>query len=315
MGGLRLIAVQHHHAHIASVMAEHGLTGELIGLAMDGTGYGPDGAAWGGEILRASPADFVRLGRLAYVRLPGGDAAVEHPVRTAWAYLVEAFGPAEAEHHRTGLVATADLKDCRLWADMIVRGVRSPQASGLGRLFDAASVLAGVCAESSYEGQAAVELEAAATGQPDDMRPYEFDVADSSCLAASHRRAHDTGAAAAAPWVIAAAPPWVIATAPAIRGLVADVEAGRPAAEVSARFHATVAAMLRAAAGWAREQTGLTRVALAGGCFANDRLVRRLAPALESDGFTVYVHREVPPGDGGIALGQAYVAAARSAHH
>jgi len=303
---VRLIGVQHHHAHIASVMAEHGLGGELIGLAMDGTGYGPDGTAWGGEILRASPADFVRLGHLAYVRLPGGDAAVGNPVRTAWAYLVEAYGAAEAMRHRVGLVAAADAKDLDMWADMMARRVRSPRASGLGRLFDAASVLAGVCAQSTYEGQPAVELEAAAADQPDDAPPYDFAITDYEppCTAASCRRANDADA-------VNTPPPWTIDTALIIRGLVADVEAGRPADEVSARFHATVAAMLWAAAQRARAETGLARIALAGGCFANDRLVRSLVPALESDGFTVYVHRDVPPGDGGIALGQAYVAAAR----
>jgi hydrogenase maturation protein HypF len=319
--GLRLIGVQHHHAHIAGVMAENGLEGDCLGLAMDGTGYGPDGTIWGGEVLRASAARFERLGHLAYVALVGGDAAIEHPVRIAWAYLVQACGAEEALGHRVGRVAAEGEKDLRLWAEMMAKGVNSPLACGLGRLFDAASALADVCAESSYEGQPAVELEAAAEGEADDIAPYDYGIIEGGMGAASlgghpsaeaglaaTRRAARSGEGRSG----AAAPEgWVIDTLPVIRGVVADVEAGRPRAEISARFHATVAAMLAAAARRARSETGLSRVALGGGCFANDRLVRTLAPRLEADGFEVYVHRDVPPGDGGVALGQAYVAAAR----
>jgi len=290
--GLRLVGVQHHHAHVASVMAEHGLEGDLLGLAMDGTGYGTDGTVWGGEILRASPADFQRLGHLACVSLPGGDAAVEHPVRTAWSFLLEAYGPEEAERRLVGRLAETRSKDRRIWADMVAKGVSAPRACGLGRLFDAVSVLAGVSAENTYEGQAAIELEAAAGDRADEADPYAFALADAP----------------------AAGGGWVIETVPLIRGVVADVEAGRDADETSARFHATVAAMLHAAARRAREETKLERVALSGGCFANARLVRLVARALEADGFEVYLHRDVPPGDGGVALGQAYVAAARLRH-
>jgi hydrogenase maturation protein HypF len=285
---LRLVGVQHHHAHIAAVMAENGLEGEVIGLAMDGTGYGLDGTVWGGEVLRASAAEFTRLGHLAYVALPGGDAAVEHPVRTAWAFLVMAYGEEEAARHCVGRMAGTSAGDRAFWSQLIAKRVNAPQACGMGRLFDAVSVLADVCESSTYEGQAAVELEGAAGEAPDDLAPYEFAMA-----AETPSRA------------------WVIDTAPVIRGVVADVEAGRPRPQTSARFHATAAAMLREAAQRARRESGLTRLALAGGCFANDRLVRGLAPALEADGFQVYAHREVSPSDGGIALGQAYVAAAR----
>ena len=319
---VRLVAIQHHHAHIAGVMAENGLAGETIGLAMDGTGYGPDGTIWGGEVLRASAARFERLGHLAYVALVGGDAAIEHPVRIAWAYLVQVYGAEDALGHRVGRVAVVGEKDLRLWAEMMAKGVNSPPACGLGRLFDAVSVLADVCSDSSYEGQPAVELEAAAEGAPDDIAPYDYGIigggmgaaslgghpsAEAGFLAATRRAAcpGEGRSGAAAP------EGWVIDTLPVIRGVVADVEAGRPRAEISARFHATVAAMLAAAARRARSDTGLSRVALGGGCFANDRLVRTLAPRLEADGFEVFVHCDVPPGDGGVALGQAYVAAAQ----
>jgi hydrogenase maturation protein HypF len=299
--GIRLIGVQHHHAHIASVMAECGLEGEVIGLAMDGTGYGTDGAVWGGEVLRASAANFERLGHLSYVPLPGGDAAIENPVRIAWAFLVLAFGPEAAAKHLVGPLAQTSAANRDLWTDLIRRGLHSPLASGLGRLFDAASVLSGVCSAASYEGQAAVELEAAAGDTPDDMEAYEFSINEP--LLAPHVSGGSQVKTQG----------WIIDTLPIIRGLVADIEAGRSAAAVSARFHTTVAEMLLAAARRAHRQTGLARVALAGGCFANARLVRRLVPALEADGLEVFVHREVSPGDGGIALGQAYVAAARLA--
>ncbi len=288
--GVRLVGVQHHHAHVASVMAEHGLEGEVIGLAMDGTGYGTDGTIWGGEVLRAGATGFSRLGHLAYVPLPGGDAAVEDPVRTAWAMLLAAFGDEEeAERHLLGHLADTDAADRRLWTDMIARGVGAPRACGLGRLFDAASALAGVCGHSTYEGQAAIELEAAAAG-PGEAPAYGFSLRDPD------DEAGETG--------------WIIDWAPLVRDLVADLEAGTGPAEASARFHATVAAMLVASARRAREESGLERVALSGGCFANARLADSLVPTLEADGFAVYLHRDVPPGDGGVALGQAYVAAA-----
>jgi len=288
--GLRLVGVQHHHAHVASVMAEHGLTGEVLGLAMDGTGYGPDGTVWGGEVLRASAVSFDRLGHLRPVPLPGGDKAVEHPVRTAWAFLVEAFGPKEAERRRVGHLAGDLANDRALWTQMIGRAA-TPRACGLGRLFDAVSVLAGVCAENTYEGQAAMELEAAAHAAPRDAPPYPFTLTEPA--------GGERGG-------------WILDTLPLVRGVVEDAEAGASAETIAARFHATVAEMLLSAARRARLETSLARVCLSGGCFANALLVERLAPALESEGFRVYAHRDVPPGDGGVALGQAYVAAARA---
>jgi len=289
--GLRLVGVQHHHAHVASVMAEHGLAGEVLGLAMDGTGYGPDGTVWGGEVLRASAAEYARLGHLRPIPLPGGDAAVEHPVRTAWALLLEAFGPREAEGRRVGHLATDLAADRGVWTEMLARGTAAPRACGLGRLFDAVSVLAGVCAENTYEGQAAIELEAVAHDACDAAAPYPFSVMEPA------------GGADGA---------WVLDTLLLVREVVADAESGADATAISARFHATVAEILLAAARRARDETRLDRVCLSGGCFANALLVERLAPALESDGFEVYAHRDVPPGDGGVALGQAYVAAVQT---
>ena len=221
--------------------------------------------------------------------LPGGDAAVEHAVRTAWSLLVSAFGADEAERHLTGRLAGTRPADRRLWADLVAKGVSAPRACGLGRLFDGASALAGVCERNTYEGQAAIELEAAAGEAPDEAEPYGFALLEAPAEGGG----------------------WVLDTRELVRELVGDVERGRGVEEVSARFHATCAAMLTAAARRARGETGLERVALSGGCFANARLTRLVAAGLEADGFAVYGHRDVPPGDGCIALGQAYVAAAR----
>ncbi len=306
--GIGLVGVHHHHAHVAAVMAECGLDGEILGLSMDGTGYGADGTVWGGEVLRASATEFARLGHLAYVPLPGGDAAVRHPVRTAWALLLRACGAEEAERHRVGYLASDAANDRAVWTEMIARGVNAPRACGLGRLFDGVSVLAGVCAENTYDGRAAMELEAAAADAPDDATPYAFAIVDPSGEPDPVSGKHGHAGVAKPPVRVEG---WVLDTVPLIRGVVADVEAGAGAGAVSARFHATVARMLVAAAQRAREETGLGRIALSGGCFANDRLVRTLAPALESEGFEVYGHRDVPPSDGGVALGQAYVAAAQ----
>lgn len=291
--GLRRVNVQHHHAHVASVMAEHGLEGDVLGLAMDGTGYAPDGTVWGGEVLAASPVHFERLGHVAYVPLPGGEAAVRHPVRTAWALALEAFGRSGAERHLVGRLAETTEADRRLWTRMVERNVNSPRAAGLGRLFDGVSAFTGIADANTYEGQAAIELEAAAAGLPLEAVPY------TTALDPAPKGTGETG--------------WIIDTLPAVRDVVRDLERGVKPAAVSARFHATVARMLEEAALRAREETGLERIVLSGGCFANARLVGLLAPALEAAGLDVYVHREVPPGDGGVALGQAYVAAARLA--
>jgi len=262
------------------VMAEHGLRGEVIGLACDGTGYGTDGAVWGCEILKASPGDFERLGHLNYAPLVGGDAAIEHPLRMAFGYLVKAYGAGAMGLDLPALQGVSK-KDRQLWMRMIERGVNVPPTSGLGRLFDAVSALVGVCSENTYEGQAAIELEAAADETPQDACPFDL---------------------------VADADGFVISVDPLIREVVSDLKKGVAVGIISAKFHAAVVEFLLASALRARELSGLDRVAVSGGCFQNDILVRALVPMLEKEGFGVYLHRQVPPGDGCISLGQAYVA-------
>ncbi|NIA20461.1 MAG: carbamoyltransferase HypF [Anaerolineaceae bacterium] len=284
--GVRLTAVQHHHAHIAAVSAEHGLTEPLVGLAMDGTGYGTDGTVWGSEFLHVRPdGTFTRLGHLRYTALPGGDAAIEKVVRVAWSLLLEAFGE-EADSVAGRLLPTTTARERTVWRRMIEQGLNSPPACGLGRLFDAVSALAGLATESTYEGQAAIELEAAAEDGVTER--FSYQVADSP-----------------------EGPGFEISALPLVRDLVAALEAGQSAGNVSARFHNTVAAFLLDGAQRLRRITGETRIALSGGCFLNRRLTERLVAALQSEGFRVYRQREVSPGDGGLALGQVEVARQR----
>lgn len=273
------IGVQHHHAHIASVLAEHGREGPVIGIAADGTGFGPDRAIWGGEVLLATLAEFTRLGHLAYVPLPGGDAAVRQPWRMALAYLWHAYGPDLAT---LDFLQSLDPVRAGLIIRMIERGLNSPPTSSMGRLFDAAAALVGLHSDVAYEGQAAIALEHIA--EPAE-RGYPFS--------------------------IVLEVPFRLDMRPAIRALVEDVRSGVGVGVIAGRFHATVATSLAAACRLARERTGLEVVALSGGVFQNRLLLERLLPRLAADGFETLINRRVPPNDGGLALGQAAVAAAR----
>jgi hydrogenase maturation protein HypF len=264
--GLEKIGVQHHHAHIAACMAENGLTGEVIGVAMDGTGYGLDGAIWGGEFLVASYAEFTRRAHLRYVPLAGGDTAVREPWRSALGYV----GPAPLQG-RVG--------DVRLRAveRMIATGTNTVMTSSCGRLFDAVAALAGLRCEVNFEGQAAIELEAIA--DPSCEERYEFDIAGEEVdfRAMMERIARDRG----------------------------------PAPVVAARFHNTLAAAILEMCLRMRRESGIGRVCLSGGTFQNMRLLGLAARALRAAGFELFLHRRVPPNDGGIALGQAAIAAER----
>ncbi|MFJ5775249.1 carbamoyltransferase HypF [Streptomyces sp. NPDC093094] len=286
--GRSVVRVQHHHAHVAAAMAEHGLDGTrpVIGVAFDGTGHGDDGAVWGGEFLLADYDGFTRFGHLAYVPLPGGDSAVRRPYRMALAHLRAA-----------GLARSADLacttacppEELPLLERQLERNLNCVPTSSMGRLFDAVSSLAGVCHRAGYEAQAAVELEAAALRAPaGDTTAYPFGLLDDACVTAD--------------------------PAPLVAAVVADLRAGAGQAVVAARFHRGVAALVHRMCGLARERHGLDTVALTGGVFANTLLSSACAAALREDGFTVLRHRLVPPGDGGLALGQLMVAARTTTH-
>ncbi|KPI30698.1 Acylphosphatase [Actinobacteria bacterium OV320] len=285
-----VVRVQHHHAHIAAAMAEHGLDGTrpVIGVAFDGTGHGDDGAVWGGEFLLADYDGFSRFGHLAYVPLPGGDATVRRPYRMALAHLWAA-----------GIDLTDDLActaacppdELRLLERQLELGLHCVPTSSMGRLFDAVSSLTGVCHRAGYEAQAAVELEGAALAAPTgDREAYAFDLR-------APRHAREEGDAVRAD------------PAPVLAAIVSDLRAGVGPALVAARFHRAVTGLVHRICVRARERHGLDTVALTGGVFANTLLSSACSAALCEDGFTVLRHRLVPPGDGGLALGQLMVAA------
>ncbi|MEU5403407.1 carbamoyltransferase HypF [Streptomyces sp. NPDC005963] len=278
----RVLPVQHHHAHIASAMAENGLDGTrpVIGVAFDGTGYGDEGAVWGGEVLVADYAGHRRFGQLRYVSLPGGDAAVARPYRMALAHLRAAgieWTPDLA------CVAACPEDERRVLTQQLETGVGCVPTSSMGRLFDAVSSLAGVCHRVDYEAQAAVEWEGAAHAHgPADG--YRFAMA------------LDGGR-------------WIADPAPVLGDIVADLRAGVGTGLVAARFHTSVVELVRELCARAREAHGLETVALTGGVFGNALLLSACVRGLAADGFTVLRHRLVPPNDGGLALGQLMVAA------
>jgi hydrogenase maturation protein HypF len=283
--GLPLIAVQHHHAHIAGCMAEHGLTGDVIGLALDGTGYGTDGKIWGGEVLIARQGSFERFAHLEYVPLPGGEKAIKEPWRMAFAALRAAGIDIESAAALSG----ASQQEARVLERMIERGVNAPLASSLGRLFDAVAAVVLKRRVVDYEAQAAIELEGIAVDEPDDEPGYAIGFIGGDW-------------AARLPVRMSAAPLW--------RELVKDLQAGMSRKKIAARFHAGVAASFVQASKLARDVTGIKQVALSGGCMANRRLARRLRVKLEAERFEVFQHVNVSPGDGGLSYGQLAVAAA-----
>jgi len=277
------IGVQHHHAHVVSAMAEHGLSGPVIGVAFDGTGYGQDGTAWGGEVLLAGTNGFERLATLRPIWLAGSEQAIRQPWRLALALLDDAFG-GEAPLDGLPLFAQITPEQVRVVRQMIARGVNSPLAHGVGRLFDGAGALVLGRATSAYEGQVATEWNLAAN--PAERSRYGFDIDRSGS-------------------------PWILDPRPMIRAMAQDVRAGRPAGDISAAFHDTLAAATAALVGAAAVRHGRLPVVLTGGCFQNARLAETVLADL-SPQFDVYLHGEVPPGDGGIALGQALIADAVS---
>jgi hydrogenase maturation protein HypF len=280
LDGVDLIAVQHHHAHIASCLADNALDGPVIGVAFDGTGYGPDGTIWGGEFLIADLAGFQRGGHLAPVPMPGGAAAIRQPWRMAAAYL-EAARPGGPASGLGVQRRNADRWDAVV--SMARRRVNSPLTSSAGRLFDAVAAILGVRDEISYEGQAAVELEQVAD-------PAEASAYHAGFEAGQPFRALGVDLAGAA---------------------AADLAAGVARETIAARFHNGLAALVETGCVLLREQHAVSTVALSGGVFQNQLLLRRTVSRLEARGFKVLLHSRVPCNDGGISLGQAAVAAAR----
>ena len=281
-----LAEVQHHHAHVASVMAEHGvpLGRRVIGVAFDGTGYGDDGTIWGSEILLAGYREAERVGSLAPIPLPGGDAAIRRPCRVALAHLWAA-GIDWSED--LAPVGALEPDGRRVLARQLSRGVGCVPTSSMGRLFDAVSSLLGLCHTAGYEAQAAMKLqwaaEAALAHDPDAAPPYRFGL--HGCE---------------------------MQPAPVLRAIVADQRAGVDPGVMAAGFHAAVARAVGDAVASVRARTGIEVVALSGGVFQNTLLLGLTRRDLAARGCTVLTHRQLPPNDGGLALGQAAVAAARA---
>ena len=272
--GKPTLGVQHHHAHLASCLAEHRYVGPAIGLALDGVGYGTDGTAWGGEVLVGDAAGVTRFASLEPMPLPGGDAAVRQIWRTALGWLHRSGVPPE------GLPYLSNPH----WAqvlELLAKGVGTAESSGCGRLFDAVASICGLRHEAHYEGQAAIELMQAAHGKLADAG-YNF----------GFERQHGR---------------WIMLISPMLREIAAAVRAGAGAAEVSRRFHRTLAGLFSEVTRMAYLETGLKIVALSGGVFQNQLLTEVLAHDLESNGYKVLIHAQAPTNDGGLSLGQAMI--------
>ncbi|MBA2586901.1 MAG: carbamoyltransferase HypF, partial [Chthoniobacterales bacterium] len=266
--------VQHHWAHVAACMAENELTPPLLGVAWDGTGYGGDGTVWGGEFFEVSQNGLTRFAHLRQFRLPGGEAAVKEPRRSALGLLYEIFGQQLWENRK--LLGSFDKGELALLRQMLEKKVNAPLTSSAGRLFDAVAALVGLRSYASFEGQAAMELEF--TLHSGIEATYSFKLRE--------RR------------------PVVIDWEPAILEIMEDLRADETRGTISAKFHNTLAEMIVAVA----RKLDLPSVALSGGCFQNRSLTERTIERLSAEGFRPYWHQRIPPNDGGISLGQIFAA-------
>jgi len=276
--------VQHHHAHVASCMAENGLDGPVLGVAWDGTGYGPDGTVWGGEFLRTDAGGYRREASFRQFRLPGGEAAVREPRRSAAGLLFAIQGEALFDREEAAGLRFFHPPERTVLRTMLARGVQSPWTSSAGRLFDAVAALIGLRGRSCFEAQAAMELEYA-IGNLRVEEAYAFEIRD------GERGNHD-------------GPRRIVDWEDMIRAILRDVRCGLPTARIAARFHNTLAEIIVEVA----RRAGQGRIVLTGGCFQNRYLTERAVRRLRAEGFRPYWHQRIPPNDGGIALGQVRVA-------
>jgi hydrogenase maturation protein HypF len=283
LDGVHKVGVQHHHAHVVSCMAEHGLDGPVIGVAFDGLGYGADGTLWGGEFLVADLAGYTRRAHLRYVSLAGGESAIREPWRSALSYVKDALGKNPLALELPGWQAIS-LNKVALVERMLQRNVNTFRTSSCGRLFDAVASILGLRHEANFEGQAAMALEAAAwDGIGDD---YPFAIEENE--------------------------PWQIDMRPAIASLVREILARGETGAMAAKFHNTLVSVITEIGLRLRKAEGLNRICLSGGTFQNLYLLERAVPRLRQCGFEVFVNAKVPPNDGGISLGQAVIANAVS---
>jgi hydrogenase maturation protein HypF len=277
---IKLVPVQHHHAHIVSCMADNGLEGPVIGVSCDGTGYGTDGHIWGGEFLTADYKKFTRIAHLEYLPLPGGALAIKKPYRTAIGYLLSLGIDIDRKLPHFKQIDNIELDIIK---SQIKKNVNAPLTSSMGRLFDAVAALIGIRSIIEYEAQAAIDLETVASEATDETRSYPYSVAEQGGV--SIIKIHELLAA-----------------------VINDWQAKRPKAVIAARFHNTVARMIMELCQSISVKTGIMEVALSGGVFQNRLLLRKARALLESAGLKVYTHRQVPCNDGGISLGQVVIA-------
>ena len=271
------VAIQHHYAHVLSCMAENEVDPPALGVAWDGTGWGPDGTIWGGEFLRIGETGYERIAHLRTFRLPGGDAAIKEPRRSALGLLFEIFGERVFDKHELFPVLAFMPSELKTIRRMLESGLNAPKTSSAGRLFDAIASILGLRERIRFEGQAAMELEFLA--EPNEYGAYNFEMA--------------VGSPSAIDWE------------PMIGGIIADTSDGMSASRIAAKFHNTLVDMIVRVAVIAGEKA----VALSGGCFQNKYLTERAIKRLRENGFNVYWHQRVPTNDGGIALGQIAAAA------
>jgi len=278
---VRLVPVQHHHAHIASCLADNGVDTRVIGVSWDGTGYGTDGHVWGGEFLLADLDGFERVGSFREVAMPGGEIAIREPWRMAAVFLQAAYGEAMSDLD-LAFMRRLDRTAWRLLSRAAEQGLNAPLTSSAGRLFDAVASLLGLRDRVDFEAQAAMELEA--LSEPETDRVYAAGLLEQDGKI-------------------------IVETPDVVRGVVEDILAGTATEQIGSRFHATLADVIVRTCRRLRERSGLERVALSGGVFQNVRLLRLAVDGLRRAGFQVYTHHQVPPNDGGLALGQAAIAA------
>jgi hydrogenase maturation protein HypF len=279
-GKIKLVAVQHHHAHIAACLAENGAAGPVIGVSLDGTGYGTDGRIWGGEFMVADYKKFTRAAHLEYLPLPGGAQAIKKPYRTALGYLLSLGIAPDDKLPLFKYVADGELEIIR---DQVKKSINTPLTSSMGRLFDAVAALIGVRGVIDYEAQAAIDLEMLADDAPGETGCYPFSL-----------EAQD-GAS-------------IIKIHTLFDAIIKYLKNNTPKAVIAARFHNTIARMILETCRNISTNTGLKQAALSGGVFQNRLLLDKSIPLLESAGFEVYTHRQVPCNDGGVSLGQVVIA-------
>jgi hydrogenase maturation protein HypF len=278
---IKLFGIQHHYAHIGSIMAEHGLTGPVIGIAFDGTGYGTDGNLWGGEFLLADIDGFTRAGHFHYRALPGGEAAIKEPWKTAVGHVLDAAGEKALEYlEQIGFIQRYGRDTIEKL--MIVARSRefSPLSSGAGRLFDAVSALLGICDRNTFEGEAAMALESFVQEGCEDEYQVEFKEENEYT---------------------------VVDFSLTVMGVIHDLRRAEAREITATKFHNTVASVIREMATRVGSRYGLEAVALSGGTFQNQYLLKRTMSLLSTEGLKVYTNQKVPCNDGGISLGQAYL--------